>query len=199
MQTTYTASNNAGIEPAMLATCKLIHAEAAEVLYTSYTFDFDTHVEAIGAFLSDLTPLSKSFIRSVRLVKRATPYDREFDRCEWSSATNALCCLPSIRALHLGVVAGKPGPDGWDGVPVWTKEDFAMMVKWRHWAGFEWVGELARVQLRKGGDVKVRAIVEHCPIPESEGVAFWVGVSRNVEGGFGAWVKELILSAGGGI
>jgi hypothetical protein len=94
MQTTYTAANNPGIEPAIMATCKLIHAEASEVLYSSYTLDFDTHVEAIGAFLADLTPLAKGFVRSVSLVKRATPYDREFDRCKWGTATSALCHLP---------------------------------------------------------------------------------------------------------
>jgi hypothetical protein len=190
MQTTYTAANNPGIAPAIMATCKLIHAEASEVLYSSYTLDFDTHVEAIGAFLADLTPLAKGFVRSVSLVKRATPYDREFDRCKWGTATSALCHLPSICKLHLGVVAGKPGPSGWDGVPVWTKKDFNAMVKWRQWAGFEWVEELSRVRLVDGGRIEVKAIIEHCPMPGSEGMAFWVGVSRNVEGGFAEWVRN---------
>ncbi|KIW08387.1 uncharacterized protein PV09_01300 [Verruconis gallopava] len=193
MQTTYTAANNPGIEPAILATCKLVHSEAAEVLYSSYNFDFDTHVEAIGAFLKDLTPTAKKCVRSVSLVKRATPYDRDFDRCEWTAATSALSQLPSLRNLHLGVVAGKPGPNGWDGIPEWSKQDFETMVKWRNWADFEWVKEIARVRLSKGGVVKVRPIVEHCPVPGSESMVFWVAISRNVAGGFGSWVEALIL------
>ena len=60
-------------------------------------------------------------------------------------------------------------------------------------SGFEWVRELAGVKVREGGDVKVRAIVEHCPVPSSEGMMVWLGVSRNVEGGFGEWVRELVL------
>jgi hypothetical protein len=194
VQTTYTASNNPGIEAAILATCRQVHAEASQVLYSGYVFDFGTHVEAVGAFLVDLTAVARGFVRAVGIVKRATPYDREFDRCEWNAATHALSLLPSLRVLHLGVVAGKPGLEGWDNVPVWQKADFEAMVKWRAWAGFEWVRELARVNLEK--EVKVRAIVEHCPMPSSEGMMFWVGVSRNVEGGFGEWVRGLVLEDG---
>ena len=105
----------------------------------------------------------------------------------------ALSTLPCLRTVHLGLVAGRPGPDGWDGVPVWSKGDFEQMVRWRDWSGFEWVRELAGVKVREGGDVKVRAIVEHCPVPSSEGMMVWLGVSRNVEGGFGEWVRELVL------
>jgi len=37
-------------------------------------------------------------------------------------------------------------------------------------------------------DVRVRAIVEVCPPPRSEAMAFWVAVSKSVEGGFwGGW------------
>jgi hypothetical protein len=192
MQTTYTAMNNPGIEPAILSTCRQVYAEAAEVLYSSYVFDFDAHVEAVGAFVGDLTPFAKSYVRSVGIVKRATPYDRDFDRCEWSVATQALCSLPSLRTLHLGVVAGKPGPNGWDGVPVWSRADFEAMVKWRGWAGLEWVRELVKVRLvSERKEVNLRAIVEHCPLPSSEGMLAWVGVSRNVEGGFRDWVNNL--------
>lgn len=195
METTYGATNSAGIQASVLGTCRLVHAEAAEVLYGSYTFDFDTHVEVIGAFLRDLTPLSRSFVKSASLIKRAMPYDREFDVADWEAATDSLSQLPALRTLHLGVVAGKPGPAGWENVPEWSKEDFRAMARWRNWEGFEWVRELRRVKLVEGGRVEVRAIVEHCPPPESESMKFWVGVSRNVEGGFGEWVRELVLGA----
>lgn len=195
MQTTYTAVNNPSIHPAILAVSKQIHDEGVEVLYGSHVWDFDAHVEAVCAFLSDLTPVARSFVRKVGIVKRATPYDRDFDRCEWSAATCALSTLPSLRTLHLGVVAGRPGLSGWDDVPEWTKADFTAMVKWRNWAGFEWVRELAKVKLQNGArEVHVRAVVEHCPVPSSEGMAIWVGVSRNVEGGFREWITELIMA-----
>lgn len=193
MQTTYTATNNPGIEAAILSTCRQVYAEAAEVLYSNYTFDFDAHMEAADAFVGDLIPLTKSFIRSVSIVKRATPYDREFDRCEWRAATQALCSLPSLRTLHLGVVAGKPGPNGWDDVPEWSSAEFEAMVKWRGWVGLEWVRELVKIRLgSERREVKIRAIVEHCPMPSSEGMMAWVGVSRNVEGGFTEWVNNLM-------
>jgi len=36
-------------------------------------------------------------------------------------------------------------------------------------------------------------VIEHCPPPSSEMMAFWVGVSKSVaEGTFGEWVRELM-------
>lgn len=193
MKTTYTLANNPGIHATILETCRQIHSEAAPVLYGSYTWDFDTHVEAIMPFFTDLTPVARKNVRKVGIVKRAIPYEREYDRCEWDIATNFLAQnLPSLRRLELGVVAGRPGPDGWDDVPEWNKDELKVLVR-RSWDSLEWVEQLGRIKVAGLG---VRAIVEHCPPPGSERMAFWVGLSKSIEGGFGEWLQELMVVNG---
>jgi hypothetical protein len=189
MQTTYTTTGSPNIHASILATCKKIHAEGVEVLYGSNTFAFGTCVEAISPFLDDLTAEAKGHVKRVALAKRALPYDRDFDCAEWRAATFAIAThLPNLHTLDLGVVAGKPGPGGWDEVQAWSKHDFESWTK-RSWAGLEWVKDVARVRAR---EVNVGAIVEHCPPPMSERMSFWVEISKSVEGGFGEWVRGLI-------
>jgi hypothetical protein len=192
VSTTYTCTNNndPGFDAKFLGTCRQIHDEAAEVLYSTYTFDFDTHIEAIIPFLGDLTESARRRVRTIRVTKKALPYEREFDRGEWHSATTYLTSsLPGLHSLELGIVAGKPGPQGWDNVAAWSKDEFAMMAGLRDWAGFEWVRELSRIKVK---EVKVTALVEHCPPPRSEVMAFWVRLSKSVESGFAEWVRELM-------
>lgn len=52
MWTTYHLLSNPSLSTRLLLANARIHAEAAQLLYSSYTFDFDTHVEAIVPFLS---------------------------------------------------------------------------------------------------------------------------------------------------
>jgi hypothetical protein len=189
MQTTYTSTNNPGIHASILSVCQRTHIEGAEVLYGSYAFDFSTDIEAIPPFISDLTDIAKHHLRRLGLVKRALPYDRDFDCAEWRTATYYIASMPEIRVLNLGVIAGRPGPNGWDDVQDWSRHDFECWTK-RSWSGLEWVKDLARIRTKK---VNVRAIVEHCPPPMSEMMSFWVGISKSVdEGGFGEWVGSLM-------
>ena len=44
-------------------------------------------------------------------------------------------------------------------------------------------------------DIRVHAIVEVCPPPRSETMAFWVAVSKSVEGGFWEWAREVMVGA----
>jgi hypothetical protein len=189
MQTTYTVTNNPGIHASILSACKKTHAECVEILYGNYTFDFSTHIEAIPPFFSDLTADAKHHLKRIGIVKRALPYDRDFDCAEWRTATYHISVLPSLHVLDLGFIAGKPGPDGWDEVQGWSRHDFECWTK-RSWSGLEWVKDLVRIKAKK---VQVKAIVEHCPPPMSEMMSFWVSVSKSVdEGGFGDWVGALM-------
>jgi len=105
-----------------------------------------------------------------------------------------------LQRLELGVVAGKPGESGWDGVREISAEVFAGMRRAkRELAGavggvdLEWVEQLFEVRgLRRVG---VRALVEHCPGAVSEMMAFWIAFSKSVEGGFREWVKSVMVSA----
>ena len=101
------------LHTSILATSWQIHDEAAELLYGSCVFDFDTDVEACVPFLMDLTPFSRQRIRHISIVKRAIPYDKDFDRCEWSTMCDYLSNHLQLVELSLGIVAGKPAV-GWN-------------------------------------------------------------------------------------
>ncbi|RDI89073.1 hypothetical protein Vi05172_g1168 [Venturia inaequalis] len=197
MKTTYICTNTPeDLDTSILKVCRQTHAEASEMLYGTYTWEFDTHVEAIPAFLADLTARSRDCVKRVSFIKRALAYDRSSDLCEWESATSALSSLPSLCLLDLGIVAGMPGR-GWpENSPVWSERDLAVMVQVLDWKGLEWLRDVTAIKIRKGGRVEVRAVMKNCPdVRDSEMLGFWVGVSRSlVEGGFGEWAGELIMA-----
>jgi hypothetical protein len=71
--------------PSLLSINRQVHAEAAKILYSTYTFAFHTSIEAAVPFLSDLTPFSRSHVKNLSITKKALPYTKEFDRAEWES------------------------------------------------------------------------------------------------------------------
>lgn len=208
--------------PSLLALNQQIHAEASKVLYSTYMFSFHTSIEAAVPFLSDLTPLARSHIRHLSLTKKALPYTKEFDRAEWSSLceyiadhqpsstqttptlyseSSATNIIPfQLRTLHLNVIAGKPDL-GWSSISPITGPDFAMMMRMRNeWGGgslggvdLEWAEQLTQIKGLK--EMRVQALVEHCARPVSEKQAFWVAFSKSVEGGFGDWVRGVMVDS----
>lgn len=194
MNTTYQCVNNPRIQDKLgiLGTNKQIHAEAAELLYSSYTFDFDTHVEAIAPFMSDLTPFSRSCIKSIRFVKRALPYDKEFDRAEWSSAMRYLTSANNnvnLQRLQLGIVAGRPGENGWDLVPKHSPGDFKLL---RDTEGMQWLQYV--LEIRGLQELDVSTIVEHCPpATNSLAMANYIRFSASVEDGFSQFLRDEMI------
>ncbi|KAK3679465.1 hypothetical protein LTR78_001026 [Recurvomyces mirabilis] len=194
--TTYHCINNPRLEDhlGLLRVNKQIHFEAAELLYSSYTFDFDTHVEAIVPFLSDLTPFARSSIKSIRVVKRALAYEKEFDRCEWSTALRYLTSTSTALNLHkleLGIVAGRPGTNGWDRVPRYSAEYFRDCHMDGE-EGMEWMQYL--LEIRGLQELDVKAVVEHCPpATNSNAMAKYVRFSASVEDGFARFLRDKLV------
>lgn len=194
MTTTYHCVNIPRIEHniGIIAANKQIHTEVAEMLYSSYTFDFDTHVEAIVPFLRDLTPFARSCIKNMRIVKRALPYDKEFDRAEWSSALRYLTNPSSninLRRLELGIVAGRPGQNGWDRIPTYSARDFELL---KDVAGMEWMQYL--MEFKGLQELDVNAVVEHCPpATNSMAMAGYIRFSASVETGFTQFIRGQLL------
>lgn len=97
-------------------------------------------------------------------------------------------------------VAGRLATDDIDVVEAWEQqlqqqgsfsaEDFAAMARCET-EEMEWARQLAAVRGLKG--VTVRAVMEHCPAPESSAMAFFVGFSRSIEGGFGEWLRGVMV------
>ncbi|KAK8194803.1 hypothetical protein HDK77DRAFT_371110 [Phyllosticta capitalensis] len=203
--TTYTLRANPGLQGAtgLLGVCRLIHSEAAALLYSSYMFDFDTHIEAIEPFLSALTPLARRSVRRLALVKGALPGEKEWDRAEWKSACEYMAreLRREELVLELGVVAGKPEGRGRRGSHPENAGDDAEGDVESDGDGdalagidFEWVEQLV-VALRGCRDVRVRAVVERCAPPgANEMVAFWISFSKSVEGAFRVWLRSMMVA-----
>ena len=195
MATTYHCVNVPRIEDnlAIMRTNKQIHAEVAELMYSNYTFDFDTHIEAIIPFLRDLTPATRSCIKSIRLTKRALAYIKEFDRCEWENALRYITNVDngiSLRRLELGVIAGRPGENGWDRVATYSAADFNLLKTQEGMEWLQYVEEINKVQ-----ELVVQAIVEHCPsITSSNAMASYVRFSASVENGFAEYLRGKLLT-----
>ncbi|KAK5169452.1 uncharacterized protein LTR77_005428 [Saxophila tyrrhenica] len=194
MNTTYHCVNIPRIEDHMgiIRTNKQIHAEVAELLYSSYTFDFDTHVEAIRPFLNDLTPFARSCIKSVRFVKKGLAYDKEFDRAEWTSAMRYLTASSSdlsLRRLELGIVAGRPGPNGWDRIAKYAPQDFDLL---KDADGMQWLQYL--LEFKDLVELDVNAIVEHCAhATNSMAMANFIRFSASIESGFSKYLRKQLL------
>ena len=195
MNTTYICVNNPRLEGQtnILCASKQIHAEAAELLYTSYTFDFDTHVEAMEPFFSDLTPYARSCIKSLRFVMRGMAYEKEYDRYEWSRAMRFLTAPSSnisLRRLEFGVVAGKPGLNGWDHIVTYSSADIRRL---KDTEGMQWLLDILEIQGLQ--ELEVSAIVEHCPTAtNSMAMANFIRFSASVENGFAEYLRETMLS-----
>lgn len=188
MSTTYHLLSNPSLHTSILGASHLLHAECTQLLYSSYVFDFDTHVEALVPFFSDLTPLARRYVRGIRIVKRALPYEKEFDRAEWSNAISYVAENMDISSLSLGIVVGKSGPSGWDGVVPYNAMDFGFL---KEMDGMEWVQEL--LALKGLEELKVEAIVEHCPPPMSTAMARYIKFSASVEGSFAEYIRGEML------
>ncbi|KAL5418306.1 hypothetical protein PMIN04_007349 [Paraphaeosphaeria minitans] len=184
--------------PSLLALNHQIHAEAAKVLYATYMFGFHTSIEAAVPFFSDLTPTARGSVRRVALTKNSLPYTQEFDRLEWGALCAYLAREVCVSHLHLSVVAGKPGDNGWDDIAPISRESFALMQRMKKDCGgsvggadLTWVDQLFEV--RGVREVSVKALVEYCPPAVSEAMAFWIAFSKSVEAGFGEWVRGIMV------
>jgi hypothetical protein len=172
---------------------KQIHEEVAELLYSHYAFDFDNHVEAIVPFMQDLTPFSRSCIKSVRVVKRALAYEKEFDKCEWASAMQCLSCPEiglGLQSLDLGIVAGRPGPNGWDMIPPYSALEFGWL---KDMEGMEWLRDL--LEIRGLQSLNVNAIIEHSPpATTSRAMAGYIRFSASIESGLSEFLQREMLA-----
>lgn len=122
------------------------------------------------------------------MVKRALPYQKDFDCAEWASAFEYMAQNLKLKSLSLGIVAGKPGLDGWQTVPPYTSMDFSYM---QENDGMEWIQDVLSIKgLCK---LDVDAVVEHCPPPMSKAMATYVRFSASIDTTFAAFLKEQMM------
>ena len=187
---------------AILLVNRQVHSEASHVLYSEHLFDFGVDIESILPFLQDLTPASRSSIRRMKMVKHSLPYTKDFDRCEWRTACtfiaeNMKSSKMNLRQLDLGVYGGTPSLANrpalhWNQRHTYTKSDFDIITKLEEMEeDMEWVAHIVAI---KGLQVlNVRALLEHCPIPGSKKMAFFVNFSASIEKGFAEYLRSLMF------
>lgn len=191
MESTYHLLQNPGIFPAILRVNRQLHTEAAHVLYSSHTFSFGTDIESVVPFFSDLTLPARSSIKRIALLKRALPYTKDFDRCEWRSACAFIASNLQLSHLELSIQGGKPR----EAAPVnkctiYSKTDFDLVTRGE---GMEWARQLASIRGLEGLDVK--ACLEHCPPPrDSTAMKFFVEFSQCIEGTFAEWLRGFMVA-----
>ena len=189
MESTYHLLQNPGIDASILCVNQRIHIEASHILYSQHTFEFGTDIESVVPFLSDLTPTALSSVKRLSLFKRALPYTKDFDRCEWRNA----CCFISknlqLAQLGLLVEGGKPQQQ-WMSRETYNKADFDRIVDFE---GMEWAKQVSAI---RGLELlNVTAHLEHCPPPtNSRAMAFFVDFSASIEGGFAEWLREKMVA-----
>ncbi|MCJ1450447.1 hypothetical protein MMC28_000778 [Mycoblastus sanguinarius] len=186
------------IHPSILGANRQIHNEASHVLYSEHTFDFGQDIESIHPFLQDLTPAALSSIKRMNILKRSLPYTKDFDRCEWRNACAFISQNMQLERLDLGVCGGTPSLAGhaafhWKQRSTYTKEDFRFLSKFDEMEEqMEWVKEIAAIKGLKV--LNVKAVLEHCPIPSSKAMAFFVNFSASIEKGFAEYLKSLMVT-----
>ena len=188
VKTTYNCVDGPKLWTSLLSVNRQIHAEASYILYSGHVFDFGTDIESIIPFMGDLTLISRASIKRINIVKRALPYDKDFDRCEWYNVCEFLSNNMNLVELGLGVLGGKSGAQVTER-EVYSKSDFAYAIS--KFEGMEWMTQLATIKGLQQLDIK--AHLQHCPPPCSNAMAFFVNFSQSIEFGFAEYMRELMI------
>ncbi|KAI9734693.1 MAG: hypothetical protein M1834_002295 [Cirrosporium novae-zelandiae] len=164
LETTYHLVNNPGIDTAILPINRKLYHEACHVLYSRYTFDFHTDIEAVIPFMADLSLVSRNSIQSIDLWKRPLPRVKEFDRAEWRNTCEYLRAQMHLDRLGLHIIGGRPLPTFRTGQK-FNAETFKALEYIEGQDNMAWVQDLRSIKgLRK---LDVVAQIQHCPPPRA--------------------------------
>ena len=198
-ESTYCLDRNPGdIHTSILGVNQQIHDEASHVLYSDHTFEFGTHIECILPFLQDLTPAALSSVKRLSIVKRSLPYTKDFDRCEWRNACAFISQNLRLVQLDLYVEGGTPSLANkpalyWEHNCTYSKADFALIASLDEMdEDMEWMKHV--VAIKDLQVLNVRALLQHCPIPSSKAMAFFVNFSASIETGFAEHLRSLMVT-----
>lgn len=105
---TYALACDAEMHPAIMAANRRLHSEASWFLYGRHTFSFGADIEAIQPFLGDLTPSTRSLVRSLSL-RKGSPFGRGIDPIDWSyMCRNLQDWAPKLERLRIIVEGDMP-------------------------------------------------------------------------------------------
>lgn len=196
-ESTYHHDRSPGeIYSSILGVNQQIHAEASYVLYSEHTFDFGMDIESILPFLQDLTPPALSSVKRMNIVKRSLPYTKDFDRCEWRNARTFISRNLRLVQLNLYVEGGIPSLANKPALywkQTYSQADFALIATLDEMdEDMEWMKHV--VAIKDLQVLNVKALLQHCPIPGSKAMGFFVNFSASIEKGFAEYLRSLMVA-----
>ncbi len=195
-ESTYCLEEGPGyIRSSILGVNRQIHAESSHVLYSEHTFDFGTDIESIVPFLQDLTPAALSSIKCISLVKRSLPYTKDFDRYEWRNTCAFISQNLRLEQLNLFVEGGTLSLEK-EPALYWkhySMADFALIARLAEMdEDMEWMKHV--VAIKDLQTLNVKALLQHCPMPGSKAMTFFLNFSASIEKGFAEYLRSLMVA-----
>lgn len=195
-ETTYclAGGSRAELHTSVLGVCRVVYAEAADVLYGKHRFDFGQHVEAVVPFLADRTAHTHQMVRSISVHKRGPMpcLGSTSDRYEWSYMCRYLATTGAVKRLRVVVECGRPGGP-WEGVQDLSESDVRLLSLIGHEC-LEWVRDLAKVKSLDELDVVPE--VKYLPEPKSPSMVLYAALSASIDKGLVAFLRsEMIVPA----
>ncbi|KAJ2901982.1 hypothetical protein MKZ38_001123 [Zalerion maritima] len=153
MRTTYhlVASSDSPMFPQIISVCKKVYDEASHFLYSRHSFDFGLDIEAVGPFLSDLSPSTRQLIPEIRVRKRAPNPFLQSDNAAWDKMCGALAEMGGLQTLAI-VVEGRRPRGEYDGPQELTVSDFRLLSGLKHEC-LEWIPLLGSVRSIRNVDI----------------------------------------------
>ena len=132
------------------------------------------------------------------LSPRSFRYTKDFDRCEWRNACAFISQNLRLVQLDLHVEGGTPSLANrpalyWKQKSTYSKADFALIARMDEMdEDMEWMKNVVAI---KGLQVlNVKALLQHCPVPGSKAMAFFVNFSASIETGFADYLRSLMVA-----
>jgi hypothetical protein len=122
-----------------------MHNEGCAMLYGHHVFEFDTDIEAVIPFFSDLTAVARAHVHAISITKHPAAYPNDFEPQEWASVCGYLHSHLSLTSLNLRIMT--------EALPhvttarLLSADDFdELLGKGPGYEGFGWVEDLLKVE-----------------------------------------------------
>lgn len=189
--TYYLANSSVEIHTTILAVCRLLYIEAADVLYGKHTFDFGHHIEAVVPFLADRTRHTRQIVKSISVYKRGPMpcLGSTSDKYEWAYMCRYLANADVVKRMTVVVECGQPTKP-WDGVQQLTESDVRLLSLVGH-ETLEWVKELAQVKNLE--ELNILCDEKFLPVPKSPAMAVYAALSASVDEGLKGFLRSEMI------
>lgn len=185
--------------PSIMAVCRLLHHEAAEMLYGSHGFDFSYNIEAVVPFLADRTQYTRALITRISVCKGGPFAMRALltgsGRNDWAHMCQYLAESNIVKRLQVVVDAGKPG-EKWEG-PQRLSESEIRLLKGINIGVLDWIQDLTEIKGLE--ELQIVPNLTHMTPPQTTAMIVYAALSASLQDGAGDFLKAEMDMADGGL